>query len=159
MTIAQEVVLVAALARNHVIGAGGTMPWHLPEDLRHFKAVTMGHPLVMGRATFDSIGRPLPGRRTIVLTRDASWSRAGVDVATSFADALARAGAGPVMVVGGGTVYEQALPLADRLELTLIDASPAGDTFFPAIAESDWEERSREEHPGYAFVTLVRVKA
>jgi dihydrofolate reductase len=164
MSTGMDVVLVAALGRNRVIGADGTMPWHVPEDLRRFKALTMGHPMVMGRATFDSIGRPLPGRRTIVLTRDPSWSRAGVEVAASLDEALAIArlgGAEPdpvtaVMVVGGGTVYEQALPFADRLELTLIDASPAGDTLFPDISGDEWEERHREDHPGYAFVTLTR---
>lgn len=119
-----EIVLVAAVAANEVIGADGAMPWHLPEDLAHFKEVTMGHPMVMGRKTFEAIGRPLPGRRTIVVTRDRQWAHSGVQTAGDLDTALAlafegvRAGpdpTGPVMVVGGGQIYEQAMPQATRL--------------------------------------------
>ena len=155
-----RITLVAAVARNGVIGADGGMPWHLPADLRHFKAVTMGHPMVMGRRTFDSIGRALPGRRTIVVTRDRGWSAPGVDVAHSLEDALAAAADGdpaqPVMVVGGGEIYRQAMPLADRLEITHVDTDASGDTTFPDIDPAGWREESREPGDGYAFVSYVR---
>lgn len=152
-----RVTLIAALGRNGVIGADGTMPWHLPEDLRHFKATTMGHPLVMGRRTFDSIGRPLPGRRTIVITRNPQWHHAGVESAHSFAEALALAGpSDEVFVAGGGEIYAQALPYAHRLVLTEVDAEPEGDTHFPDWDRADWSESVRESHDGFAFVTYER---
>ena len=152
-----RVTLIAALGRNGVIGADGTMPWHLPEDLRHFKATTMGHPLVMGRRTFDSIGRPLPGRRTIVITRNPQWHHAGVESAHSFAEALALAGpSDEVFVAGGGEIYAQALPYAHRLVLTEVDAEPEGDTHFPDWDRADWSESARESHDGFAFVTYER---
>jgi len=158
-----SITLVAAVARNGVIGADGGMPWQLPADLRHFKAVTMGHTMVMGRRTFDSIGRALPGRRTIVVTRDRAWTAPGVDVAHSLEQALESAtaddaGAAPhgtrrtVMVVGGGEIYRQAMPLADRLEITHVEAEMDGDTTFPDIDPDRWREESREAGDGFAFV-------
>lgn len=161
-----EIVLVAAVAANEVIGADGAMPWHLPEDLAHFKEVTMGHPMVMGRKTFEAIGRPLPGRRTIVVTRDRQWAHSGVQTAGDLDTALAlafegvRAGpdpTGPVMVVGGGQIYEQAMPQATRLEITHIDAEPPGDTRFPRIDRRIWRETERDDRDGYAFVRYVRL--
>ncbi len=151
-----EIVLVAAVARNGVIGAGGGLPWRLPADLRHAKELTMGHPLVMGRATYESIGRPLPGRTNVVLTRDPHWHRDGVVVARSLADAVARFAPGPVMIFGGGAVYADAMPYADRLEITHVDAEPAGDTRFPPIDPAVWTEHAREDHDGFAFVTYLR---
>lgn len=152
-----EVVLVAAVAANGVIGAAGGMPWHLPDDLRRFKAVTMGHPMVMGRKTFEAIGRPLPGRRTIVVTRDAGWARAGVEVSAGLGDAIALARRddpdADVMIVGGGEIYAQAMPLATRLEMTHIDARPPGDTVFPPIDPRRWRPIAIEEQDGYRWVT------
>lgn len=154
-----RVTLIAALGRNRVIGADGTMPWHLPEDFRHFKATTMGHPLVMGRRTYDSIGRALPGRRTIVITRDTDWHRPDVETAHSFADALSLAGpADEVFIAGGGQVYAEALPYAHRLILTEVDLSPEGDTVFPQWQASHWCETDRVPHEGFDIVTLERTR-
>ena len=148
--------LLAAVGRNGVIGRDNGLPWHLPEDLRHFKAVTMGHALVMGRKTYDSIGRPLPGRRTIVVTRQPDWAADGVSVAGSLEQALSAGGPDEVFVVGGGEVYAQALPLADRLLLTEVDQSPEGDAWFPAFDRQLWREVARDARAGYAFVTYTR---
>ena len=115
------ITLLAAVGANHVIGREGEMPWHLPEDLAHFKATTMGHTLVMGRKTYDSIGRALPGRRTIVMTSQIGWHAPSVEVAHSLAEALALAGPTEVFIVGGGEIYQQSIPFADRLMLTEVD--------------------------------------
>ncbi len=149
--------LVAAVARNGTIGAGGGLPWHLPADLKRFKALTMGHPMIMGRRTFASIGRALPGRTTIVVTRDESWQGPDVLVAHSVQEAIAIAGDvagnGPVMVVGGGEIYRQTIADAVRLEITHVDADVPGDTTFPDIDPRAWSETSREEGDGFSFVT------
>lgn len=152
-----SVTLVAAMGRNRVIGADGGMPWHLPEDLKHFKAVTLGTTMIMGRRTFDSIGRPLPGRRTIVVTRDAEWQRDGVDIAHSLGAALALAGDARISIAGGGQIYAQAMDLADRMELTFIDAEPNGDTVFPPWRDTDWHEVARDARDGFDFVSFERV--
>lgn len=152
-----SVTLVAAIGRNRVIGADGGMPWHLPEDLKHFKAVTLGTTMIMGRRTFDSIGRPLPGRRTIVVTRDAAWHRDGVETAHSLGAALALAGDVPISIVGGGQIYAQAMDLADRMDLTFIDAEPDGDTVFPQWTDADWREVARDRREGFDFVTYERL--
>lgn len=151
-------VIVAAVGRNGVIGVDGRLPWNLPEDLARFKRITMGHALVMGRATFESIGRPLPGRINIVLTRNDEWSHEGVEAAGSFDAALdiARAGGQDVFVVGGAEVYQTALDVADTLELTEVDAAPEGDTWFPSVDWSTWQETAREPHEGFSFVTYER---
>lgn len=152
-------VIVAAVARNGVIGVSGRLPWNIPDDLARFKRLTMGHSIVMGRATFDSIGRPLPGRVNIVLTKDPDWSRDGVTVTGSLDEALrvSKLHGDDVFIVGGADVYRQALAVADRLELTEVDAEPAGDTRFPAVDWSQWREVARETHPGYSFVSYDRV--
>ena len=154
------IVLVAAVSRNGIIGADGGLPWHLPADLQHFKAITMGHPMVMGRRTFDSIGRALPGRRTIVVTRDPTWSAAGVEVVHSVESAidLATSGeaGGPVMVVGGGEIYRQTIDRADRLELTRVDADIVGDTRFPDVDPALWQATETVAADGYAFVSYRR---
>ncbi|GHD63702.1 dihydrofolate reductase [Thalassobaculum fulvum] len=161
-----SIVVVAAVARNRVIGSAGDLPWRLPADMRHFKAVTLGKPMVMGRKTFDSIGRPLPGRRTIVVTRDPAWSADGVETAPSLEAALALASSGEpeeIVVAGGGEIYAQALPLADRMRLTWVEADPQGDAVFPAFDAADWRETARERHPAedgrpaFAFVDYVRA--
>ncbi|MGH3448460.1 MAG: dihydrofolate reductase [Nocardioidaceae bacterium] len=153
------VSLIAALGRNRVIGSDGDLPWHLSEDLKRLKRLTMGHTLVMGRLTYESIGRPLPGRTTIVVTRQRGWAADGVTVAHSLTEALAVALAGDddVFVMGGGEIYAQALPLADRLELTEVDQAPAGDTYFPVVAADDWEESAREQREGFTWVTYERA--
>jgi dihydrofolate reductase len=153
------IVIVAAVARNGVIGVDGRLPWNIPEDLTRFKRLTMGHPIVMGRATFDSIGRPLPGRTNIVLTNDPDWSRDGVTVARSLDEAvrMSKLHGDDVFVAGGADVYRQALTVADRLELTEVDAEPEGDTRFPEVDWSRWREVAREPRPGYSFVSYDRV--
>ncbi|WP_185996298.1 dihydrofolate reductase [Nocardioides campestrisoli] len=148
-----RVVVVAAYGRNRVIGDRGRIPWHLPDDFRHFKAETLGHTLVMGRATWDSIGRPLPGRTTVVLTRDRSWVPVGlteeqrdrVRVVHSVDEALetARGLPGDTVIAGGGELYAQTLPVATHLVLTEVHDEPAGDAFFPEVDLSAWREVRR----------------
>lgn len=150
------ITVLAAVGANLVIGRGGEMPWHLPEDLAHFKAVTMGHTMVTGRKTYDSIGRALPGRRTVVITRQPGWHAPSVEVAHSLAEALALAGPADVFVIGGSEVYREAMPYADQMLLTEVEQSPEGDTFFPAFTSDDWHETAREPRNGYAFVTYDR---
>jgi dihydrofolate reductase len=150
--------LVAAYAANRVIGAGGRIPWHLSEDFAHFKATTMGGILVMGRATYDSIGRPLPGRTTIVVTRNPDWSADGVLVAHSLEEALALAAEQPgeTFVVGGTQLYEQALPIATHQVLTEVDLLPEGDAFYPEFDPDEWVEIRREPHDGFTWVWWER---
>jgi dihydrofolate reductase len=156
-----ELVLVYARAANGVIGRDGTLPWHLPADLRHFKALTSGKPMIMGRKTFESFPAPLPGRRHIVLTRDRAWHAAGAEVAHTPDQALDLAGDTDVSVIGGAEVFAVFDQRASRIELTEIHAEFAGDTVMPPPGPA-WREVGREEHPahegrpGYAFVTLVR---
>lgn len=159
-----ELTLVAALARNRVIGHAGGMPWHLPADLKHFKAVTMGCPVVMGRRTFESIGRALPGRTNIVVSRGQPELPEGVVRAASLDQVLSRFGQERLMVIGGGEIYRQALPLADRMELTLIDAQVPGDTRFPEWCSGHWRlvgmtARPPDERNAAAlvFCSLVRT--
>ncbi|HEY0950479.1 dihydrofolate reductase [Nocardioides sp.] len=154
----KRVVLVAAVARNGVIGDGPDIPWSLPGEQRLFKGLTWGHTLVMGRTTFDSIGRPLPGRTTIVLTRSPDWSADGVLVAHDLTEALALADTleGEVMVAGGGQVYAAALAHADEQVISEVDLEPAGDAFYPAFDRAEWTETSREHHEGYDRVTYLR---
>ncbi|WP_404371882.1 dihydrofolate reductase [Sphingomonas sp. MMS24-J45] len=155
------ITLILARAENGVIGRDGKLPWHLPADLKRFKALTMGQPMVMGRKTFESFPAPLPGRRHIVLTRDAGWSADGAEVAHSVEAALALAGDGDVAVIGGAEVFALFEPLADRVELTEVHAAPEGDAVVPEFL--DWREVAREDHaaeatrPGYSFVTLERA--
>lgn len=159
--------LIAAMARNRVIGAGGKMPWHLPEDLKSFKKITNGHPVIMGRKTFDSIGKPLPGRTNFVVTRDQSLRLDGCRVASSLDEALARAGAvdvpghEEVCVIGGGEIYRQALPSADRLYLTVIDRDFEGDAFFPDFDRAAFAVVSRDARTDpfpFEFQVLERRK-
>jgi dihydrofolate reductase len=143
-----RISLVVAAADNGVIGRDGGMPWHLPADLAHFKKVTMGKPVVMGRRTHESIGRPLPGRLNLVLSRDPGYQPAGCRRVGSLDEAVSIAadtGANEVMVIGGGGVYRDALPVADRIILTRVHAEPEGDTWFPDPEPGDWREASRSE--------------
>ncbi len=149
---------IYARAANGVIGKDGALPWHLPADLKRFKALTMGAPMIMGRRTFESFGRPLPGRRHIVLTRDGDWRAGGAEVASSPAKALAMAGPN-AWVIGGAEVFALLLPHCDRVELTEVHADVDGDTIMPPL-DRQWREITREEHaaadgrPAFAFVTL-----
>ncbi|WP_052466869.1 dihydrofolate reductase [Mobilicoccus massiliensis] len=157
-----EIVLVALVAANGVIGDGTDQPWHFREDFRRFKSLTMGHPLVMGRRTHEAIGRALPGRETVVLTRDPSWSSEGVRVAHDLEEALDLAAELPggehIMVLGGGQIYEAVLPRADRLELTEVDADAEGDTRFPRLDPDSWTEVARDDRLAFAFVTYRRTE-
>jgi len=163
-----DIVLIVAVARNGVIGSGNALPWHVPEDLRRFRQLTLGKPVVMGRRTWESLGRPLPGRLNIVVTRQAGYGAEGASVYATLPLALAAArsaaiasGATEVMVIGGGEIYAQALPAARRLYVTEVDASPQGDAYFPALAADAWRCAGREplaEDPVRAtFVTYERV--
>jgi dihydrofolate reductase len=158
-----RVTLIVAMAKNRAIGKDNTLPWHIPEDLKRFKALTMGHPIVMGRKTFDSIGRPLPGRRNIVISRNRSLAIPGVEVTGSLDEALAACSAEPeVFVIGGEQIYAQALGRADRIEMTEVGQAVDGDAFFPPIDEAAWVESSSTTpappagSPAYRFRTLDR---
>jgi dihydrofolate reductase len=139
--------LIAAMANNRVIGKDNQMPWHLPADLGHFKAVTLGKPVIMGRKTYESIGRPLPGRRNIVISRNSDYKVEGCDTAISLEEAMELVNeVEELMIIGGGHLYSQAMPLADRLYLTFIDLNVGGDTLFPEFEHLKLTEVKREKH-------------
>ncbi|MFM9853829.1 MAG: dihydrofolate reductase [Sphingomonadaceae bacterium] len=156
-----EIILIVARASNGIIGNKGKLPWHLPADLRHFKQLTMGKPMIMGRKTFDSLPGLLPDRRHIVLTRDRHWAEEGAEVAQSVDQALKIANAPHVAVIGGAEIYALFLPRADRVELTEVHLAPEGDARIDPFG-ADWEEVSREPHlaegthPAFDFVRLKR---
>ncbi|MBB1319263.1 type 3 dihydrofolate reductase [Shewanella sp. SR43-4] len=155
-----RIAMIAAMANNRVIGKDNKMPWHLPEDLRHFKAMTLSKPVVMGRKTFESIGRPLPGRHNIVISRNSQLSIDGVTCVQSFDDAVAAAGdCDEIVVIGGGQLYQQLLPKADILYLTLIDLDVDGDTLFPDWDDGSWQlqnsvNATNDKGLQYSFNTL-----
>lgn len=159
-----SVSLIAAMAKDRVIGMNNKMPWHLPADLMHFKKVTLGKPIIMGRKTFDSIGRPLPGRENIVLTRNPRWSVSGVTTKPSLESALDYCeDESEVMIIGGANVYAQAIPFANRMYLTFIDLDVSGDAYFPFWMSDQWTECFSESHDpceknpyAYRFVCLER---
>jgi dihydrofolate reductase len=165
------IVLLAAVADNGVIGRDNALPWRLSSDLKRFKALTWGKPVVMGRKTFLSIGKPLPGRTNIVISRDRDFARPDIMVASDLAAALAaargdalRRGTDEIVVIGGTDIFTQTMPLADRLEITHVHARPEGDTFFPAIDSGLWRETVRSEHPAgpkddasFSCVSYVRA--
>lgn len=160
-----RISIIVAMAANRVIGADGALPWRLPADLKRFRALTMGKPMVMGRKTYESIGRPLPGRTSIVLTTDAGYRAEGCAVVHSLDEALVCAGnADELMVIGGSAVYAAALPLAGRIYLTVLNRPFPGDVLFPAFDGSDWVEIERttvaddpDMPDGYSFIVLERV--
>lgn len=159
-----QISIIVAMASNRAIGIDNQLPWHLPADLKHFKAVTMGKPIIMGRKTYESIGRPLPGRTNVVITRNPAWSADGVTVVNSVEAAMAGVGDVPeVMIIGGAEIYRLTLEHATRLHVTEVDLQVEGDAFFPEISLDNWEETSREAHsasdgkPAYAFVTYDRT--
>ena len=156
--------LIVAMDRNRLIGVNGQLPWRLPQDLRHFKALTVGKTVLMGRKTWDSLGRPLPQRDNWVLTRDRGFAPDGCRVFHRLEDALATPAQGELMVIGGAELYRQTLPQARRLYLTLVDAELQGDTWFPEYAQLQWREAAREAHAAderhahpYCFITLDRA--
>lgn len=156
-------VAIVAMADNGVIGRGNGLPWHLPDDLRRFKALTMGHALLMGRKTHDSIGRALPGRRNLVLTRNVGWRAPGCEAVASLDEAAARAGEATLFVIGGAEVFSLAWPIVGRLELTEVHAGPEGDTRLEGFDRGAWREIFREHRAAdaqhaqpFSFVTLVR---
>lgn len=164
MKNALPLCLIAALAQNRVIGRDNQLPWHLPADLKHFKALTLGKPIIMGRKTWDSLGRPLPGRLNLVVSRQPGLQLEGAEVFPSLDAALVRAeawareeDAEELMLIGGAQLYELGLARAERLYLTRVDLEPQGDAWFPAFAEADWHLSSAIEHPpgletpGYVF--------
>lgn len=155
----RRIVAVAAYAADRVIGDRGRIPWRLPEDFAHFKAETLGHTLVMGRLTYDSIGRPLPGRRTVVVTRNASWSAPGVEVAHSLGEALALAEShdGDTVVAGGTQIYRQAMPVLTHQVLTEIHRIVEGDARYPAFDMAEWRETRRVSRPDLDWVWLERA--
>ena len=143
----KSITLIAAMGKNRVIGMNGRMPWHIPAELQHFKMATMGKTIVMGRKTWQAIGRPLPGRQNIVVSRNPDFHAEGVDLATSLEDAVAMSENDEVMIIGGGQLYALALPLAKRLVLTLIDIEPEADTWFPEWSEQEWSQTSEKHYP------------
>jgi dihydrofolate reductase len=158
-----HLTLVVAIDANNGIGIDNQLPWHLPEDLAHFKRVTLGRPIVMGRKTFDSIGRALPGRRNIVITRNAAWAHPGVETAASLEQAIAMLGGERASIIGGAQVFNEALAVADEMIVTHIDHVFDCDTFFPPIDPASWVETARVPHHAdaigcdYAFVTYQRA--
>ncbi len=162
MTNPSDLTLVVAIDAQRGIGVDNRLPWHLPADLAHFKRVTLGKPIVMGRKTFDSIGRPLPGRRNVVITRNPEWSAPGVEVASSLEGAIALLQGEPASIIGGAQVFTEAMGVAARMIVTEIDHVFRCDTFFPPIDPGIWTETAREAHVaegegfGYAFVTYER---
>ena len=167
MTDRPVISLIVAMAQNGVIGRGNALPWRLPRDLKRFKAFTLGKPILMGRKTFEAIGRPLPGRVNLVLTRDRSWFAAGVVVVHSVEEALEQAsGSDELVAIGGAEIYRLVLPLARRIYLTHVQADVPGDTFFPAFDPSQWSDLESSTHPAddehaypLTFVTLQRRNA
>jgi dihydrofolate reductase len=167
-----KVVLVAAVAENGVIGRGGTLPWRLKSDMQHFRRLTVGRPVVMGRKTYESIGKPLKDRTNIVITRDRGFAAEGIVVANSLETAMDMAredarqrGADSIAVIGGAGIFNDGLAIADRLEITLVHAAPAGDTFFPSIDGKIWRETARmrqDAAPGddadVSFITYERAR-
>ena len=159
-----HLTIVVATDSNNGIGINNTLPWHLPEDLAHFKRMTSGHPIIMGRKTFDSIGRPLPNRRNIVITRNAEWQHAGVEAVTSLDAAKALVGDNQAFIIGGAQIYTDTVGQVDRLIVTKIDKSFDCDAFFPAIDPKLWQETAREQHHSeangydYAYVTYERIR-
>ncbi len=159
-----KISLVVAMAKNRVIGRNNALPWRLSPDLKRFRRITMGHPIIMGRKTYQSIGRPLDGRKNIVITRNREFRPEGVSVAGSIDEALSLAKDDEIMIIGGADIYAQTLGRADRIHLTLINEDFDGDAYFPELDESVWKETTREDvEPGvdaefgYSFITLDRV--
>lgn len=155
-----EIILIVAVARNRVIGKDNRLLWNIPEDMAHFKRLTAGHAVLMGRKTWESLPerfRPLPGRRNIVISRQRDYNAPGAELAHALTDGIALAAdAEKLFVIGGAEIYEQAMALADRLEITEVDLAPDGDAWFPEIAAAEWQECARSAGPGCSFVSYRR---
>jgi dihydrofolate reductase len=155
-----EIVVIAAVASNRVIGKDNRLLWNIPEDMAHFKALTSGHTVIMGRKTWESLPprfRPLPGRRNIVISRQAHYAAPGAEIANSLENALKLAStAATVFIIGGEQIYRQAMAVADRLEITEVDLEPEGDAWFPEIAAVDWERMTKADEGSHAFLTYCR---
>jgi dihydrofolate reductase len=163
--LSKTITLIAAMGTNRAIGLDGRMPWHIPAELQHFKAVTMGKAIIMGRKTWESIGRPLPGRQNIVVSRNRGFSAEGADVVNSLEHAIQLSNSGESMVIGGGQLYALALPMAQRMVLTLIELEPDADTWFPAWDPGHWRQESEQHFPvtrdnplAYRIVDLTRIR-
>jgi dihydrofolate reductase len=162
-----RISIVVAASANNVIGRGGGLPWHITEDLQHFKKITMGHPIVMGRRTYESIGRPLPGRRNIVLTTQKAFAAEGCNIVDNPAAALRASGdADEVMIIGGGQVYDLFLPMTNRIYLTRVETHIEGDTFFPVLDDAEWRVTDETDYPaneqrllGFKTQTIDRIAA
>lgn len=159
------ITIIAAIGKNRALGKNNQLLWHLPNDLKRFKEVTSGHDVIMGRKTLESLGKPLPDRHNIVITRNKDYHAPGCTLAHSLRDALKKSTGEDPFILGGGEIYEQAMDLADILDLTLVDTAPEADTFFPKIDPADWQEISRDDHPadarhkyGYSFVKYIRKR-
>lgn len=155
--------LIVAIAKNNVIGINNTLPWHLPEDLKRFRALTMGHHIIMGRKTYESLGRLLPGRTTVIVTRNKHYKLEGALIAYSLEDALALCeNDDEAFVIGGAELYQDGLKLADKLYVTEVDLTVDGDAFFPAVDLKHWQETSRETHISaqgmpFSYITYIRI--
>ncbi len=159
----RKITIIAAMARNGAIGLDGRMPWHLPAELRHFKETTMGKPILMGRKTWESIGRPLPGRQNIVVTRNVSFRAPGCDIAGSLDLAVQSATGKEVMIIGGGQLYLQSMPFSDRMILTVVDCEPEADTWFPDWRKEQWRQvnlrtESADERNPHAYQVFEWVR-
>lgn len=160
-----QIAIIAALANNNVIGNNNKLPWHLPADLKHFKEITLGKPIIMGRKTYESIGKALPGRRNIVITRDVNWQCADCEIYHSLREVLSAVKeCDEVMVIGGAEIYQEVLPLADKMYLTFIHYDFIGDTYFPNWNPDEWQEIEHADYPAdeknpypYSFVVLQRL--
>lgn len=151
-----EIVIIAAVAENGVIGRAGGLPWGIPEDMKRFRELTLGHAVIMGRKTFESIGKPLDGRANIVITSQKDYAQKGIVIARSVEEAFEKSeNEDTLFVMGGQGVFEAALPFADRLELTLVRRAAEGDAYFPSIS-GEWKEVRRDEREGFSFVTYIR---
>lgn len=151
--------IIVAIATNGVIGGDNKLLWHISEDLKNFKRITLGHPMIMGRKTFESFPKALPNRQNIVVTRNPAYTANGADVVLSLDEALKIASPkDEIFIIGGGDIYRQAMPLADKLYITHVDLSPQGDTTFPDISSDEWREVLREPHQGYTFTEYLRCK-
>ncbi|MFI3287275.1 MAG: dihydrofolate reductase [Rikenellaceae bacterium] len=148
--------IIVAVAENNVIGCHNKLIWHISEDLKRFKSLTTGHPIIMGRKTYESIGRPLPGRLNVVITRSRDLVIEGVSIVGSLQEAVELTKESEPFVIGGGEIYAQSLPLAGRLYITRVHQSPQGDTYFPELDLSEWRETLREEREGYTFIDYER---
>ena len=162
----KNITLIAAMGKNRAIGLDGRMPWHLPAELQHFKRATMGKAIVMGRKTWESIGRPLPGRQNIVISRNPEFTAEGADVCDSLDNAIDISETDEIMIIGGGQLYAAAMPLATGMILTLIDIEPEADTWFPEWDEGQWQETSEENYPvddnnklAYRIVEFKRIES